>query len=1186
MAEHEVFDVARTPLHKAVHLIEASAGTGKTYAIAMLVLRLITEFSLKIEDILLVTFTRAATEELGERIRSRLVEGRQLLEGDVSEADATLLSWAENISEPEQALGRIRSALIDIDRAQVFTIHGFCQRMLQEQALESSQLFDVELLPNTDKVQQRVIQDFWRLFVYSLPRRQCGVVLAHYATPEQLHQSVAPLSGSITAIEPESEDLQRVASRFEHHFEKLCSWWDDNNEFLHDTLEKLVAEGKMKKKFIENFSFWWSSLATYFKQESYYFPEGLQLLVRQEFAGEINGTKVRGAKKTALLESIILPDELAGALLEDAKQLLLSLRRSYTLYFLEETEKQMVAQNAMSYDDLIIRLHRAIKGPSAKPLLQLLRRRFHAAVIDEFQDTDTLQWQIFNTVFTGGQHFLYLIGDPKQAIYRFRGADIHSYFLAKQFADRSFTLIKNYRSHPGCVAAVNSLFSSREKPFFFDETMLDFSPVKAALNEQDHCLEKNGKPLENMVFCQLETAKESKDGTWTSAKAAGVIMRYITCEIVSLLQGDIKYISQKDTAQESRELRPQDIAILVRQNDHAEQYQAMLAEAGVASVLVSRTSVFQTAECDELYMVLSALVDPDDIVLLKRAMTVSWFGFNGDELYGIWQNDYDFNRYHSRFQGYAEAWPIQGVLFMMKRFLETEKVLVTLATGERAERKIANIHHLIELLQQAEEDNVFGPDQLLQWLYRNMESATAEYELRLENDEDAVRIVTMHGAKGLEYPVVFCPSLWYRQTRMEKETGRLVCHENGHYILDLGSSRFEKRHQEILLEDMAEDLRLCYVALTRAKIRCYVMWCDYKGRKGSSADSFHSGLGYLLYPNGRIPFSLQEQVMIAKGQEHGNAYELMNSDIEIPHLLASSVSSPGDFVLKQRHRGPLFAARQMTSYSALVASGHNNEKHDEEISVFDVVVSPETGASEEILPFAALPAGANFGNVVHDILESIPFAVLRHPQTERQKITQICRKYGVDVDIELLLTLLQRVVTVPLGSPDAPAEQRFLLSSIEPQKCVKEMEFYFNLHGGSTRDINRLLATEKTVGALNEKRIAGFLTGFVDLVFQHNSRFYIIDYKTNYLGNKAEDYTHDRLVEGMAAHNYGLQYFLYSLVVHRYLKNFMSGYDYASHFGGVFYLFVRGMDEGGRGVYFHKPDLQILENLSNCFKDS
>jgi exodeoxyribonuclease V beta subunit len=1185
-SEHKVFDVASSPLHRAVHLIEASAGTGKTYAIAMLVLRFITEFSLKIEDILLVTFTRAATEELGERIRRRLVEGRQLLEGSVEEADATLLSWAEAIDDHEQSLVKIKTALLDIDRAQIFTIHGFCQRMLQEQALESSQLFDVELQPDNDTIEQRVIQDFWRTSIYSMPKRQCGVIVAHFSTPEQLHKSVSPLSRSITAIEPETAELQAISQKFEEDFQELRSWWLANSEILHDTLAEVVAEGKMKKKFSENFPSWWHAITAYFQQESYYFPDGLQYLSSHEFAGEINGNKVRGAKKTAMLESIVLPDHLVNLLLDDVRDLLLSLRRTYALYYLEEIERQMIDNNIMSYDDLILRLHRALTGSSAKHLLTLLRHRFQAAVIDEFQDTDSLQWQIFSTIFTGGQHFLYLIGDPKQAIYKFRGADIHSYFLAKQSAEKTLTLEKNYRSHPECVSAVNSLFSSRTQPFFYEESMLDFSPVKAALSAKDNLLEREQASLENMVFCQLPKSSGSKDGSWTSAKAAELIMQDVTSEIVTLLQGNIRYTYPIDNVVKQRELQPKDIAILVRQNDHAEQYQAMLAQAGVAAVLASRNSVFQTTECDELYVVLNSLADPDDIVLLKRAMTVSWFGLSGVELYGIWQDDTAFNRYYSRFQGYAETWQNQGVLYMMKRFLEVENVFVTLAAGERAERKISNIQHLIELLQHAEDENVYGSAQLLQWLRRNMKSPTGEYELRLDSDDDAVRIVTMHGAKGLEYPVVFCPSLWYRRTGQEKENQRVTSHEDGQFILDLGSSNFDTRHQHALQEDMAEDLRLCYVALTRAKMRCYVMWCDYKGRKGSSADSFLSGIGYLLFPQGRVAFEVQQQVLSEKGLEHGSAHRMINTEIEKVYLPSSASTGNSGFHLRERHRGSLYAERQMTSYSALVAAGQHTETYDDELTVTPEPIAIAPDVTQETTPFAVLPSGANFGNVVHDIFESIPFAILHSPEQKRQEIEQICRKYGVEADIELLMKLLQQVVTAPLVNHDMVGKEGFNLASIEPEKCVKEMGFYYNLRSGTTMDINRLLAAEKTVRPLHEKKIAGFLTGFVDLIFQHNNMYYIADYKTNNLGEKVEDYSPDNLIAAMADHNYGLQYFLYSLVLHRYLQNFMKGYDYSSHFGGVLYLFVRGMDKAGRGIYYHKPELQILENLGKCFEGS
>ncbi|MDJ0622090.1 MAG: exodeoxyribonuclease V subunit beta [Desulfocapsaceae bacterium] len=1181
-AEQRLFEVTRSKLSPDVHLIEASAGTGKTYTIAMLVLRFVAELGIDIEEILLVTFTRAATAELAERIRGRLAEGRDLLEGKEGDFDETLLRWAKGLADRQLALVNLRKALIDIDRAPIFTIHGFCQRMLQDQALESGQLFDVELEPEQAKLQQLVLADFWRLHIYSLPRLQGDVVLAHYPSPAKLYASVGHLSQNFVAIEPQVEEIEQTSEKFENRYREMAAWWQQNGATLQASLENLIEAGKLKKHFSDNFEQWWAALSRYFENQENSLPKGLTLLQRQEFEQQINGTKVRGDRKNELLDHLPLPGQFLNDLLGAVNDLLLSIRGKLVRYFLAETERRMIESNIMAYDDLIVRLYRAVTAPEADGLVSLLRKRFRAAVIDEFQDTDNLQWQIFQTVFSGGNHYLYLIGDPKQAIYKFRGADIHSYFQAKLVADHILTLDKNYRSHPGIVEGVNSLFSLRSRPFLFAEAQLDFIPATSAVPAEETRLQQNEVPLANMVFCQLEEAAAKNDGTWSSGEAASAIMHQFVSQIIDLLENKTR-LEQKE---ESRLLRPSDIAILVRQHRQAEEYRNLLEQVGIPAVTASKISVFESRECTELYQLLNALANPGNIGLLKRAMTISWLGLSGTELHQVWQNDHIFDQYYTRFQEYVLSWRQQGLLLMFNHFLENEGVLTTLGGAEQSERRITNIYHLVELLQQAEEDNMFGPLQLLQWLRRNMKQPTGENEQRLESDEQAVRIITMHASKGLEYPIVFCPSLWYRSSRLEGEQERIVCREESGLVLDLGSEHFEGRSEETLVEEMAEELRLCYVAVTRAKLRCYIAWCDHKGRKGGPADSFYSGLGYLLFPQGRVSFDEQQQVLEEMGRKSYATYQQISTATKLKIASFREIDNKDSLKRRIRQRGPLYASHQMTSYSALV-SGGGHDGRDEDFLEVDTQVSFTIPEDRTLaIPFATLPFGPNFGNIVHDILESIPFSALQEPDTRQEEITAICQKYGIEVDLPLLLEMLRTVVTSPLNSTVKKSEKEFTLAQLNESRCVKEMGFYFHLAKGNTTDINRLLADVKTVGLVNEKDITGYLTGFIDLVFAHNEKFYIIDYKTNYLGETADSYSQVNLVKAMAGHNYGLQYYLYTLVIHRYLKNVMPDYDYDVHFGGIYYLFVRGMDGGPKGVFYDKPEQAKLVELARCFEDT
>lgn len=1176
--ERSLFDAALNQLRPGINLVEASAGTGKTYAIAMLVLRFVTELSLPVENILIVTFTKAATEELAARIRSRLAEARGLLMGLDEEVDPTLLRWAESLEDSTIALDKIKIALNDIDRAAIFTIHSFCQRMLQDQALESGQLFDVELKTDMAQVRLQVAEDFWRHTLYGMTPRQCGIITSVFQNPEKLLLSIMPFPGHGSVIEPKMATIAEAGQHLEQCYKSLVSWWhkNTNRETLFVNLQQLVDEKKVKSEFVRGFSGWWQELGKYFSGSRETPPENLQFLGRHGFSAIINGSKVRGKKKEELLAGLNLPDAEVVSFIRAADNLVLTMRTTLADSLNFEIEKRMQQDNVMSYNDLIIRLHQVVTSVEGHFLRQKLRQRFLAVLIDEFQDTDLEQWQIFNSVFGKGA-YLYLIGDPKQAIYRFRGADIKVYFLARESALHKLTLNKNYRSHPGNVEEVNRLFLSRKNPFVYEDAILDFSPVSAAKEHEDGYLSRGGKVLSNMVYCQLDESPETKDGRWTSGKASASILQFVVKETSRLLDGSVVFCetTEKDGKLE-RALLPRDIAILVRNNRHAEEYLQCFARAGIPAVIASRKSVYQTEECVAMYTIMKSLSKPSDAVLLKRAMAVTWLGLSGNALYEIWQNEELYDSWYSRFQSYAETWHSKGFLLMMNRFLQEEDVFTTLGAGPFFERRIANINQLLELIQEVETTNLFGPAQTLLWLRNTMSSheLEGEQELRLESDEDAIRIVTMHGAKGLEYPVVFCPFLWYRLAKILKEKNCIACHDSGVRVIDLGSEHFEERRSKAAKEDFAEDLRLLYVAVTRAKQRCYTIWCDAKGISNGPVDSFSSPLGYLLFPDGGVPFASQQETLQSLCCDSTVSYLSINAH-DTEKILYNTNRGQHDFLLKQSTRNSFYTNWQMTSYSALASiSEHYEDKTSSETASF--VDSP-------ISEFKSLPAGASFGNVVHDVLEKIPFKELLQPEKHRKIIRLICSNYGVDADLILLEKLLKNIVETPLVLPGYSKEEGVSLAALDEKKSIKEMMFYFHLARSETREMNAILSRERTVIPLGEKVVEGYLTGFVDLVFEYNNKFYVADYKTNKLGDSLNDYHNDALIRAMASHNYGLQYWLYSLVLHRHLTNFLPGYQYGKHFGGVFYLFVRGMAEGSNyGIFFDNPDFNTLQRLNEC----
>jgi exodeoxyribonuclease V beta subunit len=1193
--DYQIFDTARLVLEKGTNLVEASAGTGKTYAIAMLVLRSVAEEDIPIDAILIVTFTKAATEELRTRIRRRLAEALELLAGRCAkeqQLDETLRCWADRISDPLLAISRLQRALADIDCAAIFTIHGFCQRMLVDQALESGQLFDVELTADIQQVQKEAAEDYWRNQLYYLEPLACSVIVEAFGDPQELLSSVSLTSKNGISIEPTAGPLDHQVKHLSELMGQLEQWWQSWGEELRDQYLKGIDAGYFKKTVWHDFDSWFSHCDDFFRRKTTLVPVKLELLRFSGLTDGLNGNKFRDPEKKAnYLDQWNLPDSGIIDLQSTIGHLLLSFRLSFASKLQDEVTSRLLRRGAMGFDNLIGNLKDALQGRRGKALSAIISKRYSVALIDEFQDTDHDQYWIFSKLFGQGHHFLYLIGDPKQAIYRFRGADIASYFRARRDANTLLSLDKNYRSHPALVEEVNRLFSFRVRPFYYPENILPFHPVKAAKTAGEMLLLRGKESLAKAVYCSLPPHPENSDQRWTSTQAKKKILDYVVDEILILLDQQ-QPVRINDN--QSRTLCPGDIAILVRKNKEAEEYREKLVMRGIPAIVTSRVSVFHSSECHNLLLLLQAIALPGDLPKLKAAMSLSWFGLSGFDLYTIWQNDELLQLWQGKFSDYLSLWRQKGFLLMINSLFIKEELLERIARQKLAERTIANIHQLLELIAQQQHELNGGVKQTLYWLKKmqQQKSTPEDGELLLESDEHAVQLVTMHSAKGLEYPVVFCPTLWNCSDFIATEKFQVRSYDQAReVVVDLGSELFSQRKFEARQEQQAEELRLLYVALTRARLRCYIFWADVK-KHALVMDSFDSALGYLLFPEGYCSHQQQRQYFIALEKDHDLKCN------EIYEKTAPRIFTGADVEKDLRPLTPtgrkLTTDWQMTSFSALVAlSDYEYEKGSG-----TAVLAPKEGKLKKALREAqdssterksqpighpGLPAGAGFGNVIHDLLELDSFSITYRDASFAKNCRTLCQRYGIEAHPEEIGGLLRSVVSTRL-----PAG--FTLAELNDSDCLKEMAFYCSLSPLVTSEINTLLGDEPAVIPLVDKSLEGYVNGFVDLICCYQGRYYLLDYKTNSLGDDQQDYGPKGLLSAMQEHNYGLQYWIYTLVLHRHLGNFLPGYTYHQHFGGVFYLFIRGMTPliEGSGVYSDLPEyhkVRALDRLIGGVRD-
>lgn len=1192
-----------TPLD-GMNLIEASAGTGKTYTITGLYLRLILEQGLTVEQILVVTYTKAATAELRERIRTRMVALKRAAEMDGADEfrDALLADPAT----VELRLQRLTLAILSFDRAAIFTIHGFCQRLLSENAFESGMPFQTEMLLDERSLVQEVVDDFWRCHIQDIPSGLLGYLLDRGITPDQLADG---LRGNINKPYLEirgqamPEGLAELERDFLNHFEVARQLWLDQREAIVTLLKQ--SDGLNRQKYRLASIDKWVLAMDQFLQPS----PGPRFAELEKFTS--------GALAKALKKGGVAPthpffdhcDTLLGALnsleshYEQARVALLS---ELIPYVNEELYRRKQQLRVQSYDDLLLNLQGALRGDRGAALVDAVRRTYSAALIDEFQDTDPVQYEIFETLFVERPGILFLVGDPKQAIYSFRGADIFAYLKASAEARNRYTLDVNWRSVAPLIEAVNHLFAQPQGGFLFPQ--IGFQVSKPAPKEQTRLLDPAGDPACFRVG--FIPGKQSKE------QAAQIAATWTAREIARLLGP-----GESAARLGERALVGGDIAVLVRTHRQGRMIRDALAERGIYSVQRAQEDVFKTHEATELERLLRAVMEPQRDGLVFAALGTDLLGVSGDEIAGLASDETQLGGYLEQFQVYHELWQAHGFMRMFRHLLREYRVTERLLGLPDGERRLTNILHLSELIHQQERDTTAGMEAQINWFSQLRLGDMPEDEqrqLRLESDDNLVQIVTIHKSKGLQYPVVFCPFVWDGGTRAIRSDEACHFHDPGkdnQAVLDLGSPDWPAACQVSQAETLAESLRLLYVALTRAEQRCYITWGKVNGAETSP-------LAWLLYPPPSpedmgldAPAEAKDQDRLESLATHFKSLD--ESALQGP-LQAWSEQLPGEVLISpcdtepeepevaseptavERHSpyaAEALQARQfnrylsrgnaVTSFSALAAGSEHFElpDHDEILSPMELTSEPPTGRDR-----FSFPRGANPGSCLHAIFERLEFN--RHTPDELQDLVQQqLAAYGIDpVWQDVVCQLVNDVLDTPLE----PGSDR-CLRRLSKAQCLVEMEFNYPVARLQAPGLAKLLmeqgfagseALEQAIRRLSFTDTKGYLKGFVDLIFVHDGRYHLLDYKSNWLGDQIEDYGQANLASAIARDGYYLQYLLYSLALHRYLAQRIADYDYERHFGSIYYLFLRGISPTAGpdyGIFRDRPARRLIEVLDDYF---
>ena len=975
-------DALAAPL-EGTSLIEASAGTGKTYTITGLYLRLVLETDCRVDEILVVTYTIAATEELRDRIRRRLVDAERALRGDPTD-DAFLGPLIDRLEDRPGALDKVQRALRAFDEAAIFTIHGFCQRVLVDGAFESAMPFETEIVADPRDTAQEVVDDFWRREMHEVSPMFVRFLLDSAVSPEGLCGFLLPYLGKPDLqILGEGSDgpLAEAEARLKKAYREARRCWREHG----DDVRTLVSEsaslhgGKYAARYLGG---WFDQVEAVFATDE---PSFKIVEKDSRFEKFTESKIVEGTKQKCIPpkhEFFGLAEELLDATrtvsqMFDAR--LVSMKERLLGWGRDEIECRNRANRVQTFDDLVVNLLRALRAGEGRGerLATSIRGRYRAALIDEFQDTDPVQYEVFDRIYGGHDNPVFLVGDPKQAIYSFRGADIFAYLEARAGADRQFTLDVNWRSNPRLIEAVNTIFARSEDPFLHEG--IPFLRARAAERPPDELLE-DGVEGAPMRIWRVRPTEENR--SWSVDDAVTACSTATAAEISRLLT----LAGEGRALIGDRPLAGGDIAVLVRTHRHGRAVRDALLQLGVPSVQHAQEDVFSSPEANELERVLLAVVEPSRENLVRSALATDLIGIRGDELFALAEDEKRWVEWIERFHEFHGIWRDRGFIRMFRTVVEDLGVAQRLLAYRDGERRLTNLLHIAELLQAKGRRNGAGMEGVVQWLSDRSgnEDMLAEDDdrlLRLESDENLVKIVTMHRSKGLEYPVVFCPFAWHGFLWGEKETSFLFHGEDGETYLDIGTGNSENR-DKALQEERAENLRLLYVALTRARVRTYLAW-------GAIHNAPKSAPTWLLHPEVKpksrdLSGETIERDLAELVAEGGGSIDVSDIRLEVGERYRPAGDKAPVFESRE-FDGQVAEGWRMSSFSSLTAGAHATAHPSSQPASGMASEAPDHDSIGELPEVATeviaeertihdLPAGARTGTCLHLIFERIDFA--------------------------------------------------------------------------------------------------------------------------------------------------------------------------------------------------------------------
>lgn len=1147
-----IFDL---PLNGKV-LIESSAGTGKTFTIIMVCLRLILGINTKyiykkplsIKKILILTYTHYGSLEIKKKLYEKI---NILLISCIKKKclDNTLLKIFKKINNFKKSIKILLKTKTQINNTSIFTIHVFCKKILDMHTLEFKIPLKYKLLENKLILYKQSVINFWRKYFYKLDFNITKYILYKIKTPDNLFKIIAPwLDGQFPKflnkpIKKESILLEKFKEIINIINNIKIEWNNKKNEII-----SIILSSKINKRIYNkrNLSIWCNKITDWVNEinTTEFSPKSLKYFRKNIIDKDKQIKYIHKYKIFNLIENFF-----------KKKKILYNYIISFALIKTRKIiNKEKKYKNIICFDDLINIINKSIKNKNFKEISKEISKKYPVTIIDEFQDTDYSQFKIFDNIYKKKNIFtLLLVGDPKQSIYDFRNADIFSYIKITSKIKKKIKLLTNWRSSYNTINGINKLFSKVNQPFILNDIKYIPSKYNTKNSNLSFILHDKIQPAINIWYTKKQENNSTNDKITIAKKCA-----YKICSWLNYSKINKATITNKNNV--SLPICKSDITILVNNSNEAKIICKVFEKNNLSTLYISKkNNIYSTKEAKDILTILKTIIHPEDINKLKNSLITNLIKVKMLEIKQIKINEKKHYKFIKIFKYYSEIWKKFGIISLFNIMLVNFNLVQKNNILNNNEQKIINILHIGELLHKVyykikDENNLVN---YLEQKILNNKKTNKNEQIRYNNLDNKIKVMTIHQAKGLEFPIVWIPFILG-----ENKFNKNIYHNRNNFKKTFTCKKNILMEEELL----SERIRKFYVAITRSIYNCNVVIKLTKLNKETDLKKKNE-LNHLI---NKKTNNFKKYLMKFKK-------EFKNNEIIVNHFKTKKNIYLDNKKQVKKLKKIYYLTRilnnipKINSFSSIKKQKPN---------FFNSYIKNKISKNNILTPHT-FPKGKYYGKFLHKILENINF---------NKQINFNFIKYEIK-NIELnekwtpiIINWLKTILNKPLNN------KNICLSNITENEYKKEITFHIKIKKYITKKLfNKIIQNYDCISAqaplISFNKLSGILTGAIDMIFCWKNKYYIIDYKSNWLGENKNSYSNKKIINIIINNRYDIQYQIYSLALHKYLKMKIKNYKFKKNFGGVFYLFIRGINnENKNGIFFKKINVKFINKLNKLFK--